>query len=273
MNEQVSKLIKNPAVLSAFVGTVGFGAGAAVGYILGRRNRYEVFEPPPRLGLVLDADDLEAIEKNNHFSDSSDKEEEEEDEEKKEFDPDNDFVSEADFNRMVSAKDFIAEKLKTPSVIVEETIEVAPEVVEVEPEVVASNIFAENDDGWDYEAELAKRNPRGPYVIHKDEFFNEETDDFHQSTLTWYDGDKTLADEDEKPVYNHHDIIGPFLFGHGSGDPNVFYVRNERLHAEYEILYDERRFEVEVLGLQLEAEVDAEEVKRTNGLKRFSPSD
>lgn len=257
MKEQLSKLIKNPAALSAVVGTVTFGAGTAVGYILGRRNRYEVFEPPPRLGLVLDADDLEAIEKNNHFLDSSDDEEEEDEE--------SDEESDVEVNRTVSARDFIADKLKTPTTIVEE-------VVEVEPVLIESNIFAGNDDDWNYEEELRKRDPKAPYVIHKDEFFNEERD-FHQSTLTWYDGDKTLADEDEKPVYNYHEVIGDMLFGHGSGDPNVFYVRNERLRAEYEILYDERRFEVEVLGLQMEHEVEEQDVKRSNGLKRFSPSD
>lgn len=265
MNEQLSKLIKNPVALSAIVGTVTFGAGTAVGYILGRRNRYEVFELPPRLGLVLDADDLEAIEKNNHFSDSSDDKDNEDDENEEDEGPDFDDneVSDLEVNRTVSARDFIADKLKVPTAVIEEAVE--------EPEPVASNIFAEEAEAW-YKEELPKRTRTAPYVIHRDEFFNEETD-FHQSTLTWYDGDKILADEDEKPVYNFHDVIGEMLFGHGSGDPNVFYVRNERLHAEYEILFDERRFEVEVLGLQLETEVEEEEVKRSNGLKRFSESD
>lgn len=262
MKEHISKIIKNPAALSAIVGSVTFAAGTGIGYILGsRRNNYEVFEPPARLGLVLDADDLKQIEENNHYSDSSDDDEEEEDEDDS---SDEDLVT----NETVSAKDFIAEKLRTPVVIAEEIQE---EPQEAEPVLEEVNIFARDDEEW-YQLEVPKRNPSVPYIIHRDEFFNEEMD-FHQSTLTWYEGDNTLAAEDNTPVYNHHDVIGDMRFGYGSGDPNVFYVRNEKLRAEYEILRDDGRFQVKVLGYEIEDNAETEDSKRSNGLKKFSRTD
>jgi len=136
-------------------------------------------------------------------------------------------------------------------------------VEDAAPEESVVNILTIPDGDWDYEAELSTRTSDIPYVVHKDEFFNDEMD-FKQSTVTYYKGDDILCDELEKPVYNYQHFIGPNLaFGHGSGDPNVFYVRNERERMEWEVLLDEGRYETEVLGLSIEHDYAEQDLKHS----------
>lgn len=137
--------------------------------------------------------------------------------------------------------------------------ELAPDAEEVQVEVterkgpVAVGIFRRaEDNGWDYDTEMQKRTDDAPYVIHKDEFFGDEMEWDSQSTLTYYVGDDVLADQNDVPIYDIADTIGEVKFGHGSGDPNVFYVRDPRKHCEYEILRHTGQFSVEVLGNTIE---------------------
>lgn len=103
---------------------------------------------------------------------------------------------------------------------------------------------------WDYDAELANRSTDVPYVIHKDEYFNNETP-FEQMTLTYYEGDDILADSNDTPVDDQDAMVGLgnlSRFGHGSGDPNVVYVRNHELQLEIEIVHSDGKFAEEVHG-------------------------
>lgn len=121
-----------------------------------------------------------------------------------------------------------------------------------EKEVIAVNVFAESkDDGWDYEKELKYRENNKIYVLHKDEFWAEESG-FDQLTLTYYAADDILVDDRDDPIYNYEKTVGELKFGYGSGDPNVFHVRNENREAEYEILRDRGYYSMEVLGINLE---------------------
>ena len=115
-----------------------------------------------------------------------------------------------------------------------------------EPEPIWSSV----DDDWDYTEELKTRTPNAPYIIHRDEFF-EDPDEYRQSTITYYSGDCVLTDTDDVPIYNAQAIVGLLIFGKGSGDPNVVYVRNEELDAEYEVLHDPGFFSVAILGAEM----------------------
>lgn len=113
------------------------------------------------------------------------------------------------------------------------------------------NVFTNQHADWDYDEEVSKRNKSAPYIIHEDEYISSESE-YRQETLTYYQGDDIMADPTDTPIYNHHGIIGELLFGHGSNDPGVVYVRNDQLEIEWEILLHTGSFEQEVLGLQLE---------------------
>lgn len=66
-------------------------------------------------------------------------------------------------------------------------------------------------------------------------------------------------DEDDKPVNNYKDVVGELGWGYGSLDPNVFYSRNENLREEYEVLYNDEFYSVEILGYNLESVYEEED--------------
>ncbi len=145
-----------------------------------------------------------------------------------------------------------------------------PEDIVVEKQPNPVSIFrSDSDMDWDYEAEVAKRSLDKPYIIHQDEYFAKETE-YSQSTLTYYAGDDILVDEREVPIYNYKSVTGELMFGHGSDDQNVVYVRNDRLSGEYEILRDSGSYEVEVLGNQYEKVLRDIDLKNSSVLK-FRP--
>lgn len=101
---------------------------------------------------------------------------------------------------------------------------------------------------WNYGWELANRKKDEPYVIHKDEWDGSEG--FTQTSYTYYEVDDVLTDTDDRPLPHADLVVGQtnLKFGHGSGDPNQVYVRNEKLEMEMEIIRVPRSYEEEVLG-------------------------
>ena|SRR5215475_3174825 len=102
-----------------------------------------------------------------------------------------------------------------------------------------TNIFdsdgVEVADHWDYSKELSKRRPDIPYIIHLDEF-NENAPEHTQTDLTYYDEDRIVADSRDSVVppetYGGEDNL---KFGHGSENPWLVYIRNDRLDLDMEI--------------------------------------
>lgn len=125
-----------------------------------------------------------------------------------------------------------------------------PEEVEVQ-KAEQKKADKDKDAGWSYPVELQRRTPNKPYIIHQDEF-NENDTEYSQVTLTYYDEDGVLADTDDSVIHNQVSLIGDGTlsrFGHGSDDYNVLYVRNPHLEMEYEICRVQKSFEAEVEGL------------------------
>lgn len=130
-------------------------------------------------------------------------------------------------------------------------------VTEQEIQVKASikkNIFDSKVDGngdFDQAEEYAKRERGEPYIITKDEFFENDLE-FSQSTLEYYEVDDTLCDEQNHALNADEEMntvgSGNLLFGRGSGDRLIVYIRNERLQAEYEVKLCNGSFAEEVLG-------------------------
>jgi hypothetical protein len=108
------------------------------------------------------------------------------------------------------------------------------------------------DPTWDWQREFDRRHAGEPYVIHKNEV-DEELPGYNSVTYVWYPVDEVLLDEDGSKIEDPEPLIGLealLRFGQGSGDPNVVYVRNDRLQLHMEIVQEEgRRYEVDVLGL------------------------
>ena len=116
------------------------------------------------------------------------------------------------------------------------------------------NVFQASlsDQDFNYELEIAKRaeHPNEPYIISKDEYFENEPDN-EQLHVTWFAGDEILADDQDEPMIEGEETVGELnleKFGYGSGDNNVLYVRNEHLGADFEIIRSEGKYAHEVSG-------------------------
>lgn len=157
----------------------------------------------------------------------------------------------------------------TEIIVVKET-EDEPYLGEIEEPEEIHNVFATSGDDWDYEEEKKIRTPVLPYIIHQDEYLRDE-EGFEQCTLTYYEGDQILANEEDVPLYDQA-VVGDLRFGHGSNDNNVVYVRNVELKKEYEILRHSGHFSQEVEGLEQETAIQAE-IVHADRHQRFRPSD
>lgn len=107
---------------------------------------------------------------------------------------------------------------------------------------------------WDYGKEMQQRSPNHPYVIHQDEFNNNQLE-LQQKTWTYYAGDDILADDDDEVVVRPELVIGEAnlkRFGHGSDDPDIVFVRNERVGVEFEICRSWKSYAAEVQGMDPE---------------------
>ena len=118
------------------------------------------------------------------------------------------------------------------------------------PPVVTYDGGKDKNQNWNYPLELQNRTPLEPYVIHQDEF-NENQGEYSHVTYTYYAGDNVLVDEDEKPLIDGDLIVGPdnLKFGHGTDDIDVVFVRNDKLLLEMEICRHSGSYEEEVMGL------------------------
>lgn len=261
MNERLSKIINDPKAIPIGVGVVSLGVGVAIGYILGRKSHKQdsqAHEFPDR--PVFDADKVERFIEQHEKKVGIVWKEDQGSRELRLAPPRDSPVP----DNIVMGREFVEQ-------FVREGDEEIPEQPALD-DVLHQSIFAASDDNWNYEEELAKRTENEPYIIHRDEFYGDEKD-YTQNTVTYYVGDNVLVDEDDTPIYNHSKIIGPLLFGRGSGDPNVFHVRNDKRHAEYEVLFDPGHYAVEVLGLSDEEVNINQELKHSDGVRRFRPED
>lgn len=89
------------------------------------------------------------------------------------------------------------------------------------------------------------------HIITEDEYIQGECD-YNQATLTWYEGDQVLADQDDTVIENVDPIVGQknLLFGLNSADENVVYIRNEPLEYDYEVIRSTGSYATVVLGLE-----------------------
>jgi hypothetical protein len=223
-------------VIPVVVGVVSFGTGVAVGYLLGKRH-----EESEELPVVIVDEIPEEVEEEQGKPIFVRVDPEEFARQKAEW-----YTSKKNHPSTQARDDNVSNPKPNPADIKVDPIVLEPGYkVHDDPEIndrmiaefLKHDRFAMDTDEWDLQEELQYRedNPDVPYVIHKDEFWAEEKG-YTQTTLTYYDVDDILVDEDDHPIYGYTKIIGPFRWGHGSGDPNVFHVRNDRLQGEYEIL-------------------------------------
>lgn len=104
---------------------------------------------------------------------------------------------------------------------------------------------------------VSVRDPHGPYIISIDEYMEDDTP-FTKVEMTYFEGDGTLVDVNDKPIPDIDNMIGAKNLGHwgeGTTDKEQFYVRNERLEIDIEVTRDEQTYTRSILGIIPEDEI------------------
>lgn len=128
------------------------------------------------------------------------------------------------------------------------------------PQITHRTTLTEKDkmDGWSFPREMASRRSDQPFIIHQDEFAQNDSE-YPQATYIYYVEDDVLADEDNTVITKRDELIGPNVlnrFGHGTDDYNILYVRNPVLELDIELCRNAASYEEEVLGLTNESGED-----------------
>ena len=90
-----------------------------------------------------------------------------------------------------------------------------------------------------------------PFVISREDF-DEGYSHFDKITITYYENDDVLADEQDEVIPDIESVVGYEAlgrFGDMSEDDCVVYVRNGRLGADYEIVLAQESYTESVLGI------------------------
>lgn len=127
-------------------------------------------------------------------------------------------------------------------------------VVEAAPigQEAVHNAFDNPAPAWVQSDEEMERRNGVPYIISHEEFYENQWE-FEEGHLVYYEGDDTLADSRDEPIPEQYNTVGELTlekFGHGSPDPNIVYVCNEKMEMIFEIARSTKSFAEDVLGFQ-----------------------
>lgn len=246
--ELINHISRSKYTAPVAAGLIGVAGGFAAGYFIGRRNA------SVELLIEFDTEDGYTEDVEEDLTEDINEEEEERSEPSPEFVNYQTIITESRYDGALEEEAFKHTESDEP-----------------EPEkVVERSIFpvlskASTIKEWDYDEEdkVRAENPTGPYTIHIDEYARNDLG-FHQESLTYYAGDDILADEANKPIYNYKKMTGELQFGYGSNSPGLVYIRNGGIRYEWEIFFNPGSFSEEVLGLDVEAEYEEQDLKHAN---------
>ena len=108
----------------------------------------------------------------------------------------------------------------------------------------------EFDQEGEVAALLAKGN-EAPYIISYEEWCDSDEDGIDKTTISWYEQDRTMADERDEPIDDWDRLVGQdnlAWFGWRSYDESVVYVMNPDISTAFEITKNEGAFSIIVLG-------------------------
>lgn len=142
-----------------------------------------------------------------------------------------------------------------PEVVVEEVDESKTKNIFDENKPEGDGILENMNSDWDYAEEIKSRDPKFPYVVHQDEHREGPSGDkdYEKVNLAYFEGDDVLADERDQIIEKKDEVVGVAnlsKFGHGSGDPNIVYIRNDQLEADIEVVRSTGKYAIEVAGFK-----------------------
>jgi len=108
----------------------------------------------------------------------------------------------------------------------------------------------EEEEQYKFSQLSNKGNADDPYAITVEQFAD-ENDHYDKITLYYYEDDGVIAEENEEVLVDADNIIGTEFvehFGDDTGDPEITYVRNDKIQVDYEIIRLSKSYAKTVLG-------------------------
>ena len=99
---------------------------------------------------------------------------------------------------------------------------------------------------------LFREHPDQPYLITVQEFMSDEPFYHDKLSYEYYPNGDVLVDPTEEPIAQRDTIVGQIFmdhFGNQSEDPEIVYVRNKNLRADFEITRNDANYQTHVAGL------------------------
>lgn len=115
----------------------------------------------------------------------------------------------------------------------------------MEEEELAGSEHPRDDDNYHEEIFIPRGEPKTPYIITEDQFYN-EYEHYDKTTIYFFEEDHVLVDEREELIDDPESIIGDvpaYLFAENEhnmvdydDDPDVIHIRNDKLATDFEII-------------------------------------
>lgn len=168
------------------------------------------------------------------------------------------YEEDENFEAGLQIRESVDERRTPPS---DEMLEAHAKLVELysEPDEKVTNAFTESAK---YEVEIQesieiKRDPSKPYLISLAMFMEKEEDGeyYDKITLNYFEDDDVLCDDREMVVDDIEGTIGMSslnMFGQLSENPDLVYIRNERISSDFEICRNEGSFSNMIMGVSHE---------------------
>lgn len=122
-------------------------------------------------------------------------------------------------------------------------------------ETIAQDAIIEYEPDDMPDISMLDRSDEAPYIITIDEYNEDHAHDYDKLTLTYYEEDDVLADDDDSAVEDPDNLVGEDAltkFGQWSKDKNIVYVRNEDISTDFEIIRKAGSYAEIVHGLRPE---------------------
>lgn len=158
-----------------------------------------------------------------------------------------------------SPDDLLAERKEKEAALEEYKMNVSAYEIETERKVTGpatNHSELESRSVFDY-SQLGKTEDKtvvdqsSAYAVTYEEF-DGENEEYTKTTLTYFKGDDTVADEVDDIIQDVEATLGSeglTSFGKLDPDnPDVAYIRNDRLRTDYEVILEERSFREVVVG-------------------------
>lgn len=106
---------------------------------------------------------------------------------------------------------------------------------------------SEEDPEANYEEVIPNPDLPNVHIITEEEFMTD--DEYVKVDITYFAGDDTLCDTDDDILDQNITEMGSLLTEFANTDCPSIFIRNEQMHIDYEVIWEDDSYQVAVLGI------------------------